>query len=104
MIKKILHTSDWHLGRKLKGKERHEEFIKFFAWLEDVIKSENIETLLVAGDVFDTSTPGIKAQDIYYSFLSRIAGSSCRHVVIISGNHDSPAFLDAPKDLLELFK
>jgi len=104
MIKKILHTSDWHLGRKLKGKERHEEFIKFFAWLEDVIKSENIEALLVAGDIFDTSTPGIKAQDIYYSFLSKIAGSSCRHVVIISGNHDSPAFLDAPKDLLKLFK
>ena len=105
MIKKILHTSDWHLGRKLKNRERHEEFIKFLTWLEDTIKSENIETLLIAGDIFDSTTPGIKAQDIYYSFLSSLAKSNvCRHVIIISGNHDSPAFLDAPKDLLKLFK
>ena len=104
MIKKILHTSDWHIGRRLKNRERHEEFKKFFAWLENLIKSENIDALLVAGDIFDNTTPGNKAQDIYYSFLSCIAKSSCRHVVIISGNHDSPAFLDAPKDLLKLFK
>ena len=104
MIKKFLHTSDWHIGRRLKNKERYDEFEKFFAWLEDLIKSENIDALLVAGDIFDNTTPGAKAQDIYYSFLSRVAKSSCRHVIIISGNHDSPAFLDAPKDLLKLFK
>ncbi len=104
MIKKILHTSDWHIGRRLKNHERHEEFKKFFEWLEDIIKSENIDALLVAGDIFDNTTPGAKAQDIYYSFLSQIAKSNCRHVIIISGNHDSPAFIDAPKDLLKLFK
>ena len=104
MIKKILHTSDWHIGRRLKNKERYEEFRKFFAWLEDVIKSENIDALLAAGDIFDSTTPSTKAQDIYYSFLGRIAESNCRHVIIISGNHDSPALLDAPKDLLKLFK
>ena len=104
MIKKILHTSDWHIGRRLKNKERHEEFKEFFLWLENLIKSENIDTLLVAGDIFDNTTPCAKAQDIYYSFLSRVAKSTCRHVIIISGNHDSPAFLNAPKDLLKLFK
>ena len=104
MIKKILHSSDWHIGRRLKNKERYEEFRKFFAWLEDVIKSENIDALLAAGDIFDSTTPSTKAQDIYYSFLGRIAESNCRHVIIISGNHDSPALLDAPKDLLKLFK
>ena len=104
MIKKILHTSDWHIGRRLKNKERYDEFIKFFSWLEDLIKSENIDVLLVAGDIFDNTTPSIKSQDIYYSFLGKIAKSSCRHVVIISGNHDSPAFIDAPKDLLKIFK
>ena len=104
MIKKILHTSDWHIGRRLKNKERYEEFRKFFAWLEDVIKSENIDALLAAGDIFDSTTPSTKAQDIYYSFLGRIAEANCRHVIIISGNHDSPALLDAPKDLLKLFK
>ena len=104
MIKKILHSSDWHIGRRLKNKERYEEFRKFFAWLEDVIKSENIDALLAAGDIFDSTTPSTKAQDIYYSFLGRIAEANCRHVIIISGNHDSPALLDAPKDLLKLFK
>ena len=104
MIKKILHTSDWHIGRRLKNKERYDEFKKFFDWLEDLINSENIDALLVAGDMFDNTTPSAKSQDIYYSFLSRVAKSNCKHVIIISGNHDSPAFLDAPKDLLKLFK
>ena len=104
MIKKILHTSDWHIGRRLKNRERYDEFSAFFKWIEEIIKSENIEALLVAGDIFDNTTPGTKAQDLYYSFLSRIIKTNCRHVVIISGNHDSPAFLDAPKDLLKIFK
>ncbi len=104
MIKKILHTSDWHIGRRLKNHERYDEFKKFFAWLEEIIKSENVDALLVAGDIFDNTTPSARAQDIYYSFLGKIARTNCRHVVIISGNHDSPAFIDAPKDLLKLFK
>ncbi|MBQ7560004.1 MAG: exonuclease SbcCD subunit D C-terminal domain-containing protein [Synergistaceae bacterium] len=104
MIKKILHTSDWHIGRRLKNHERYDEFKKFFAWLEEIIKSENIDALLVAGDIFDNTTPSARAQDLYYSFLGKIARTNCRHIVIISGNHDSPAFIDAPKDLLKLFK
>lgn len=104
MIKKFLHTSDWHIGRRLKNHERYDEFRKFFVWLEDVIKNENIDALLVAGDIFDNTTPSAKAQNIYYSFLGKIAKTNCRHIVIISGNHDSPAFIDAPKDLLKIFK
>ncbi len=104
MIKKILHTSDWHLGRRLKNRERYDEFKKFFSWLENLIKNENIDALIVAGDVFDNTTPSTRAQDLYYSFLSRIAQSSCQHIVITSGNHDSPTFIDAPKNLLRLFK
>ena len=59
-----------------------------------------MEVLLVAGDVFDTSTPSNRSQALYYRFLCRVAGSSCRHVVVIAGNHDSPSFLNAPKALL----
>lgn len=99
---RILHTSDWHIGRKLKEHDRTGEFIKFFAWLENIIASENIDVLLVSGDIFDTTTPSTASQNIYYSFLSRLAESFCRHTIIISGNHDSPAFLDAPADLLKL--
>lgn len=105
MIKKILHTSDWHIGRRLKEHDRYEEFKEFFTWLEELIYTENIDTLLVAGDIFDNTTPSPKAQNLYYSFLSKIANSSsCRHVVITSGNHDSPAFIDAPSEILKLCK
>ena len=98
---KILHTSDWHLGRSLYGKKRYEEFAEFLSWLEKTIKDEKIDALIVAGDVFDNSTPGNKAQELYYNFLCRIASSSCRHIIITAGNHDSPSFLNAPKEILK---
>lgn len=97
---KILHTSDWHLGRTLYGRKRYEEFEAFLHWLEQTIEQEQIDALLVAGDVFDTSTPSNRAQQLYYRFLCRVAASHCRHVVVIAGNHDSPSFLNAPKELL----
>ncbi len=100
MVKRVLHTSDWHIGRRLKTRERFEEYQKFFNWLENIIVYENIDALLVAGDIFDNTTPSTKAQDLYYSFLAKIMNTNCRHVIIISGNHDSPALLDAPKEIL----
>ncbi len=97
---KILHTSDWHLGRSLYGKKRYDEFSAFLDWLARIIEKEKADALLVAGDVFDTSTPGNRAQELYYRFLSGVSASCCRHVVVIAGNHDSPSFLNAPKELL----
>lgn len=98
---KILHTSDWHLGRSLYGRKRYEEFSAFLDWLTQTIEDEKVDALLVAGDVFDTSTPSNRAQELYYRFLCRVAASSCRHIVVVAGNHDSPSFLNAPKDLLK---
>lgn len=98
---RVLHTSDWHLGRTLYGRKRHEEFEVFLGWLAETIRQNEIDILLVAGDVFDTDTPGTRAQELYYRFLCRVAASSCRHVVVVAGNHDSPSFLDAPKELLK---
>jgi len=97
---KILHTSDWHLGRSLYGRKRYEEFSAFLDWLTQTIENEKVDALLVAGDVFDTSTPSNRAQELYYRFLCRVAASCCRHVVVIAGIHDSPSFLNAPKELL----
>lgn len=97
---KILHTSDWHLGRSLYGRKRYEEFESFLMWLSSLIEEQAIDTLLVAGDVFDNQAPGNRAQELYYNLLHRLAASSCRHVVIISGNHDSAAFLNAPREVL----
>ncbi|MFT4552693.1 MAG: exonuclease SbcD [Chlamydiales bacterium] len=97
---KILHTADWHIGRSLYGQKRYAEFEAFLEWLAKAIVEENIDALLLAGDVFDNSAPSNRSQGLYYRFLCKIAGSSCRHVVVTSGNHDSPTFLNAPKELL----
>jgi exonuclease SbcD len=97
---RILHTSDWHLGRSLYDRKRYDEFGSFLDWLAGFIQDHRIDILLVAGDIFDTTVPGNRAQELYYQFLNKVMNSCCRHVVIIGGNHDSPTFLDAPKDLL----
>ena len=97
---RVLHTSDWHIGRTLYGRKRYEEFEAFLTWMVETIQQNEIDALLVAGDVFDTSAPSNRAQELYYRFLCRVAASSCRHVVVVAGNHDSPSFLNAPKELL----
>ncbi|MDD2583155.1 MAG: exonuclease SbcCD subunit D C-terminal domain-containing protein [Desulfuromonadaceae bacterium] len=97
---KILHTSDWHIGRALYGRKRYEEFGQFFDWLIGCIENEGIEALLVAGDVFDNGTPSNRALELYYRFLCRCAGAGCRHVVVTAGNHDSPSLLNAPREVL----
>ncbi len=98
---KILHSSDWHIGRTLYGRKRYEEFEAFLNWLADTIRQNEIDALLVAGDVFDTSAPSNRAQELYYRFLCRVAALPCRHIVVVAGNHDSPSFLNAPKELLK---
>jgi len=98
---RVLHTSDWHIGRTLYGRKRYEEFEAFLTWLAETIQQNEIDALLVAGDVFDTSAPSNRAQELYYRFLCRVAASSCRHIVVVAGNHDSPSFLNAPKELLK---
>ncbi|MDZ4186401.1 MAG: exonuclease subunit SbcD, partial [Desulfuromonadales bacterium] len=90
---KLLHTSDWHIGRALYGRKRYDEYQAFLNWLAALIESEDIDVLLVAGDVFDNSTPSNRAQELYYRFLCRVAATPSRHVVITAGNHDSPSFL-----------
>jgi len=98
---RILHTSDWHLGRQLYGRRRTGEFEAFLAWLLNLIEQERIQALLISGDIFDTTTPGSTAQRMYYDFLGKLP-KSC-HTVIISGNHDSPTLLGASSSLLRHF-
>ncbi len=98
---RVLHSSDWHLGRLLYGQKRYEEFEAFLDWMQAQIVEQSIDVLLIAGDLFDTTTPSNRAQSLYYRFLNKVAASDCRHVVIIGGNHDSPSFLNAPAQLLK---
>lgn len=98
---KILHTSDWHLGRTLYSKkERQEEHKAFLEWLLKTIKENSIDLLLIAGDIFDTASPSTTSQRMYYDFLVKVKTAGCENVIVVGGNHDSPSFLNAPKDIL----
>lgn len=98
---KILHTSDWHLGQSFMGKSREEEHQAFLTWMLKTIEEENINVLIVAGDIFDTGTPPNYALELYYNFLTKLSMSSCENIIITAGNHDSIATLKAPKQLLK---
>lgn len=102
MALRILHTSDWHLGRSLYGQKRYEEFDALLDWMINTLQTQHVDVLLIAGDVFDSGTPSNRAMQQYYRFLTRVSGTHCRHVVIIGGNHDSPTFLNAPRELLKV--
>lgn len=100
---KILHTSDWHLGRTLHSKkERQTEHQLFFEWLLKTIEANAIDLLLVAGDIFDNGTPNSTSQKMYYDFLVKVKNTACENVIIVGGNHDSPSFLNAPKHILSV--
>lgn len=100
---RILHTADWHLGKKLENMERYDEQQLFLQWLLQTLFEKKIDVLLVAGDVFDSAYPPAEAQKLYYNFLSRIKDTGCRHVIITGGNHDSVMALNASKELLRYF-
>nr|WP_243734652.1 exonuclease SbcCD subunit D C-terminal domain-containing protein [Photobacterium lutimaris] len=101
---KILHTSDWHLGHQLHGYNRDFEHQAFLDWLAQTLEQEQVDALLVAGDIFDTANPPASAWRMLYRFLARMAKSMpALNVVMIGGNHDSPSKLDAPHELLKAF-
>lgn len=97
----ILHTADWHLGHRLHEQSQFEEQKAFLDWLTQTIVTEQIHVLLVSGDIFDTGVPSTQSLKLYYDFLMTIRSTSCKHVVITGGNHDSPGTLNAPKALLD---
>ncbi|WP_322784233.1 exonuclease SbcCD subunit D [Photobacterium obscurum] len=101
---KILHTSDWHLGHQLHGYNRDYEHQAFLDWLADTLEHQQVDALLVAGDIFDTANPPASAWRMLYRFMARLAKTMPQlDVVMIGGNHDSPSKLDAPHELLKAF-
>ena len=99
---RFIHTADWHLGNQMHEIDRRKECGVFFSWLKDVITEKCADTLIVAGDIFDTANPSIDSRRLYYSFLASLVGSKCKNVVIIGGNHDSASMLDSAKELLDV--
>ena len=99
---RLLHTSDWHLGQTLHNYERTYEHQCFLDWLLATIVAEDIDALLIAGDVFDSANPSASAQKQLYRFLQQARmRAPALDIVVIAGNHDSPGRLEAPGPLLE---
>jgi exonuclease SbcD len=101
---RLVHTSDWHLGKLLCDRTRHDEHEAFLHWLSSYILAEDIDCLIIAGDIFDTTTPSHQALSLYFQFLHRIASKTNTSVIIIGGNHDSPTLLNAPDRFLREFQ
>lgn len=98
---KILHTADLHLGHKFLEQSQQDEQSQFLDWLLDYIGTENIDLLLISGDIFDTQNPSAATRSLYYNFLIALKQTTCKHVVITAGNHDAAATINAPKELLK---
>jgi exonuclease SbcD len=99
---RLLHTSDWHLGQTLHNFDRIHEHQRFLDWLLETIAAEQVDALLIAGDIFDNSNPSAASQRQLYRFLQQARARSPQlDIVVIAGNHDSPGRLEAPGPLLE---
>ena len=96
---RIIHTSDWHLGQYFYGKSRADEHQKFLNWLIEQVNKEQIDAIIVAGDIFDTTTPPSYAREIYFDFVAKLQTTDCQ-LIVLAGNHDSVAMLSEAKSVL----
>ena len=97
---KILHTSDWHIGKRLITRERLDEQAEVLDEIIQICEEENIELVLIAGDIFDTYTPSADAEELFFQKIKLLAGQD-RAVLLISGNHDDGVRLSAAAPLAE---
>jgi exonuclease SbcD len=99
---KIIHTADWHIGQRLHERPRLDEHAQFLNWLLETIQEQDVELLLVSGDIFDTALPSAEATNLYYRFLYRLFDETKAYAVITAGNHDSARHLEAPREFLKM--
>jgi len=96
---KILHTSDWHLGKHLQNFPRHPEQQDVLQEICEIADREQVHAVIIAGDLFDTFNPPIESTELFYKTLKRLANNGNRAVIAIAGNHDSPDRIEAPDPL-----
>lgn len=92
---KFIHTSDWHIGKNLEGHSRLEEQEKFCNDFIKIVETNNIDMVIIAGDVYDTSNPPAGAETLFYKTICKLADNGNRCVLVIAGNHDNPERLSA---------
>ena len=98
---RILHTSDWHVGRTVRGRSRADEHRAVLAEIAGIAHDREVDLILVAGDQFDTAAPSAESEAIVYRALLDLAATGA-HVVVLAGNHDNPRRWAAVRPLLEL--
>lgn len=96
---KFLHTSDWHVGKTLKGRNRLDEQREVLRHIVEVARAEQVDTVLIAGDLYDTSTPSAEAQKLVVAALLALAKTDAQ-VIAIAGNHDHPTTFDAYRPVM----
>ncbi|MEX2278671.1 MAG: exonuclease subunit SbcD [Acidimicrobiia bacterium] len=97
---KALHTSDWHVGRTMRGRSRAEEHRAVLTEVVGQAGEHDVDLVLVAGDLFDTAAPTPESERIVFRALLDLADVA--PVVMVSGNHDNPRRFEALQPLLDL--
>ncbi len=98
---RLLHTSDWHLGRPLEGRSRQQEQEQFVDEICAIANQQAVQLVIIAGDIFDTYNPPAWAEQLFCDALDRLALGGKRAVAVIAGNHDSPDRLSAVRPLAQ---
>src|SRR5260370_11724077 len=96
---RILHTSDWHLGQYFLGHSRQAEHQKLIAWLVEQTRLHAVDSVLIAGDIFDTGAPLSYARELYYTLILALRDAGVG-LTLLAGNHDSVAVLEESRNLL----
>jgi exonuclease SbcD len=96
---KILHTADWHLGKRLDRFSRLEEQTLVMDEIVKIADEQHVDLILIAGDLFDNFNPSVEAVELFYKTLKRLSLNGKRPVIAIAGNHDSPNLINAPDPL-----
>lgn len=92
---KFLHTSDWHLGVKTNGKDRLDEQKRVLDEIISIVNYENIDCVIIAGDVFNTASPSADAEELFFDSIQKLSAGGERFVFVLAGNHDDPTRLSA---------
>jgi len=99
---RVLHTSDWHIGKLIGNFKIQDVHDSYLSYLEQVIINQKVDVLLISGDVFDTRSPSTTSQRLFYLSMDRLLKqTNLQHIVVTSGNHDSPSVLSMIAPILE---
>ena len=96
---RILHTADWHLGKRLDSINRHDEQVAVLDEICQIADREAVDVVLIAGDLFDVFSPPNESSELFFRTCKRLTNNGLRAVVAIAGNHDSPERIEAPETL-----